>query len=87
MSIRAVRVSATSKYIANLGLDVTRPFNRKLQFLYTAKRYLSTTEKVIDKRYEPKNPVPSRVLESMHSDQIHSPGFSIKGKFNHLLVH
>lgn len=33
-----------------------------------------------DDRYKPSNEVPDHVLENMHSDKTHSPGFSIKGQ-------
>lgn len=33
-----------------------------------------------DKRYRAQSEVPRSVLESMHSDVVHSPGFSIKGE-------
>ena len=33
-----------------------------------------------DKRYRAQSEVPRGVLESMHSDAVHSPGFSIKGE-------
>lgn len=33
-----------------------------------------------DKRYIPVNEVPAQVLQNMHSDVAHSPGFSIKGE-------
>ena len=33
-----------------------------------------------DKRYKPQTDVPKTVLDTMHSDKAHSPGFSIKGE-------
>lgn len=33
-----------------------------------------------DKRYTPANEVPEEVLSAMGSDEIFSPGFSIKGQ-------
>lgn len=33
-----------------------------------------------DKRYTPANEVPEEVLKAMGSDEIFSPGFSIKGQ-------
>ena len=53
------------------------------QFVTIRHQFSSTVN--VDKRYEPQNPVPSRIIEAMHSETIHSPGFSIKGeneKFN-----
>lgn len=48
------------------------------------KKYLSTSPNsnntpIKDDRYKPVNEVPSSVLQSMHSNVVHSPGFSIKG--------
>lgn len=41
----------------------------------------TTVEKMKkDKRYAAVSEVPEAVLQSMHSDKIHSPGFSIKGE-------
>lgn len=36
-----------------------------------------------DKRYKPKNEIPTNVTESIGSAEIHSPGFSIKGEARH----
>ena len=65
------------------------------RFDYTVLRTLSTattapnstTQKKVesDKRYQAVNEVPQHVLESMHKDVIHSPGFSIKGQIYNLL--
>ncbi len=35
---------------------------------------------VEDKRYKPVNSVPENVIKNAHSDQVFSPGFSIKGQ-------
>lgn len=33
-----------------------------------------------DKRYKPQSEIPKQVLESMHTNEVHSPGFSIRGE-------
>ncbi|KAF0699704.1 Aste57867_9753 [Aphanomyces stellatus] len=40
----------------------------------------SMSTKTDDKRYKPVNEVPDVVLQNAHSDQVFSPGFSIKGQ-------
>ena len=34
---------------------------------------------IADERYKASNDAPEEVLKNMHSSEIHSPGFSIKG--------
>jgi len=41
---------------------------------------LLVTLSASDKRYKSAGEVPQHVLESMHSEKVHSPGFSIKGE-------
>jgi cysteine desulfurase len=64
----------------SLSLPLPRPRQRFFSSSSMDKSSSADHKPVTDKRYEAVNTVPEQILRSMQSDEIHSPGFSIRGE-------